>query len=102
MDIYHLFGATQLLIINLRYADDASDLACPVMHGTGSSIHGIAVKLPKPVGKARCPPQGQPVHVSFCLMKKDRRCESCQAQVTPSTSSWSMVHRTTRELVDSD
>jgi hypothetical protein len=41
-------------------------------------------------------------HVNFCLMKKDRRCESCQAQVMPRTTSCIIVHRTTRELVDSD
>ena len=35
-------------------------------------------------------------------MKKDRRCDSCQAQVTPSTVSWIRIQRTTRALVDSD
>lgn len=40
--------------------------------------------------------------VSFCLMKKARRCDNCHAQVTPSTASWSSVQRTTRAFVDSD
>lgn len=42
------------------------------------------------------------LYVSFCLMKKDRRWDSCQAQVTPSTTSWIRIHRTTRALVLSD
>jgi hypothetical protein len=42
------------------------------------------------------------VYVSFCLMKKDRRCDNCQVQVMPMTMSWMMIHRMTRELVDSD
>jgi hypothetical protein len=40
--------------------------------------------------------------VSFCLMKKARKCDSCHAQVTASTASWISVQRTTREFVDSD
>lgn len=40
--------------------------------------------------------------VSFCLMKKDRRCESCHAHVPPKTTSWISIHRTTRPLVASD
>lgn len=40
--------------------------------------------------------------VSFCLMKKDRRCDNCHAQVTERTANWIKVHRTTRELVASD
>lgn len=35
-------------------------------------------------------------------MKKDRRCDSCQAQVMPRTTSWMTIQRTTRELVVSD
>lgn len=35
-------------------------------------------------------------------MKKDRRCESCHAQVPPRTTSWIIIHRTTREFVASD
>jgi hypothetical protein len=35
-------------------------------------------------------------------MKKARKCDSCHAQVTPSTASWISVQRTTREFVDSD
>jgi hypothetical protein len=35
-------------------------------------------------------------------MKKDRRCDSCQAHVMPKTTSWMRVQRTTRALVDSD
>lgn len=42
------------------------------------------------------------VYVSFCLIKKDRRWDSCQAHVTPSTVSWIRIHRTTRALVLSD
>ena len=38
-------------------------------------------------------------HVSFCLMKNDRRWESCQAHVTPKTTSWTKVHLTTRAFV---
>ena len=41
-------------------------------------------------------------HVSFCLMKKARRWDSCQAQVTPNTMSCSRVHLTTLAFVDSD
>ena len=41
-------------------------------------------------------------YVSFCLIKKDRRCDSCQAHVTPSTVSWIRIQRTTRPLVLSD
>lgn len=51
------------------------------------------------------PPHPQYVgsgYVSFCLMKKDRRWESCHAQVAPRTMSWMTIHRTTRELVVSD
>lgn len=40
-------------------------------------------------------------YVNFCLMKKDRRCESCHAQVTPRTVNWINVHRTIFALVDS-
>lgn len=41
-------------------------------------------------------------HVSFCLMKKERRWDSCQAQVAPRTTSWRAIQRMTRALVDSD
>lgn len=40
--------------------------------------------------------------VSFCLMKKDRRFESCQVHVMPRTVSWMRIQRITRPLVDSD
>ena len=46
--------------------------------------------------------QNEVLYVSFCLMKKDRRCESCQAQVIPITTSWMMIHRITRAFVVSD
>ena len=42
------------------------------------------------------------IYVNFCLMKKARKCESCQAQVTPSTTSCNNVHLTTLAFVDSD
>lgn len=42
------------------------------------------------------------LYVSFCLMKKVRRCDSCQAQVPPRTTSWITIQRMTRALVDSD
>jgi hypothetical protein len=35
-------------------------------------------------------------------MKNARKCESCHAQVTPRTTSWIMVQRTTRAFVVSD
>lgn len=35
-------------------------------------------------------------------MKKDRKCDSCHAQVTARTTSWIIVQRTTRAFVDSD
>ena len=41
-------------------------------------------------------------YVSFCLMKKARKCDSCQAHVIPSTTSCTIVHRTTLEFVVSD
>jgi hypothetical protein len=41
-------------------------------------------------------------YVSFCLMKKARRCDSCHTHVTPRTTSWMMVQRTTRAFVVSD
>lgn len=40
-----------------------------------------------------------PFYVNFCLMKKDRKCESCHAHVTPSTTSWMSVQRTILEFV---
>lgn len=42
------------------------------------------------------------LHVSFCLMKKERRCDNCQVQVRPRMTSWIMIQRMTRALVDSD
>lgn len=35
-------------------------------------------------------------------MKKERRCDSCQAHVMPMTTSWMMIQRMTRPLVTSD
>lgn len=35
-------------------------------------------------------------------MKKDRKWDSCQAHVMPSTASWMRIQRMTRLLVDSD
>jgi hypothetical protein len=35
-------------------------------------------------------------------MKKARRCDSCHTHVTPRTTSWMMVQRTTRAFVVSD
>lgn len=35
-------------------------------------------------------------------MKKERRCESCHAQVPPRTMSWIIIQRMTRAFVDSD
>lgn len=35
-------------------------------------------------------------------MKKARRCDSCQAQVTPRAATWMSDQRTTLALVDSD
>ena len=48
------------------------------------------------------PEPNLPFHVSFCLMKNARRCESCQAQVTPNTINCSKVHLTTLAFVLSD
>jgi hypothetical protein len=41
------------------------------------------------------------VHVSFCLMKNDRKCDNCQAHVRPKTPSCTRVHRTIFALVAS-
>lgn len=35
-------------------------------------------------------------------MKKARKCDNCHAHVTPSTTSCTIVHRTTLEFVVSD
>lgn len=40
--------------------------------------------------------------MSFCLMKKERRWESCQAVVAVRMTSWMTIQRMTRELVASE
>lgn len=42
------------------------------------------------------------LYVSFCLIKKERRWDSCQTQVTPRTVSWIRIQRITRLFVVSD